>query len=139
MGVCKLENIVTREIYVGSSLSLQNKLMTLYTALARGQHKYAPLQESWMRHGPQSFRFSVLELVKDRYAVELCEAKWLNELNAQSIEGKNIESLRQRSPGTHISIGRDLHAELRELGLGSFNDTIMQLIEACRSSPSRHE
>jgi hypothetical protein len=136
MGIFKLENRVTGEIYVGSSLSLQNKLFTLYTALACGQHEYSPLQESWIRHGPQSFRFSILELVKDRYTIELCEAKWLHDLRAHSIDGKSANLLRLRAPGTHISVGRDVHAELRQLGLGSFNDTIVRLIDSYRSSPS---
>ncbi|MFH0770521.1 MAG: GIY-YIG nuclease family protein [Candidatus Peregrinibacteria bacterium] len=66
MGIYQIRNGKTDERYIGSSLSIHNRLKKHMLDLIKGVHINRSLQESWNKDGVESFLFSILELVGNR-------------------------------------------------------------------------
>lgn len=128
MGIYQVKNIVNGHVYVGSSLSIHNRFSILFSLLASGQCKCDSLQKEWDTLGVSCFTFSILELLEDKYTVEMKEIEWMKKLQAINIDNKSAEQLCQKYPNSHISISKEIHSALRAMNKGTFDDTICFLI-----------
>lgn len=127
IGIYQIENVKTGETYIGSSASLNNRIKVHMTDLARGIHINRPLQESWNKHGPQHFRFSILEITEDKYSLDAREIEWIKKTGAMTL-GFNTKT-DQYKQRTFISIHMQTKKDLEDLKLGSMNSTIKKLID----------
>jgi hypothetical protein len=62
-GVFALRCTASGEAWVSSSRDLKASETGLFFALRLGSHINKPMQAAWNQHGPESFRFEVLEEV----------------------------------------------------------------------------
>lgn len=65
-GVYKIENILTGNVYIGSSVSMESRWRGHRYSLRRGDHHSKYLQRSWNKHGERAFRFSVLLICEEK-------------------------------------------------------------------------
>ena len=63
-GVYFIENILTRDFYVGSSVNLRKRWQLHQCLLRKGKHHSPKLQSSWKKHGGVAFRFIVISIVE---------------------------------------------------------------------------
>lgn len=78
-GVYKIQNIVSRDIYIGSTKVFKRRFREHNKELKLGKHVNAHLQNAWDKYGKQSFVFSIVivcevaltrfyeQLIMDRY------------------------------------------------------------------------
>lgn len=64
-GIYKIENIVTREIYIGQSLRLSGRLVAHFSNLRNGRHENQYLQRSFSKYGEKNFISSILLYCED--------------------------------------------------------------------------
>lgn len=128
MGIYQVKNTTNGHVYVGSSLSIHNRFSLLFSLLASGRCKCVSLQKEWDTIGVAHFTFSILELLKDKYAIEIKELEWMKKLRATSIDNKSAEQFRMKYPNSVISINKETHSALRAMNKGTFDDTIRFLI-----------
>jgi len=127
IGIYEIRNEKTGECYIGSSLSIHNRLKKHMLDLTNGIHINRTLQDSWNRNGAQSFQFSIVELVENRDYLPERELFWINEKHAQST-GFNIKTDLYKGR-TLISVHRITKRDLELLKMGSMDKTIKKLIE----------
>lgn len=61
IGIYKITNIYNGKMYIGSSNNIDRRWKEHKTSLNKGIHHSAKLQNSWNKHGEDSFIFEVLE------------------------------------------------------------------------------
>lgn len=127
IGIYQIRNEKTGENYVGSSVSIHNRLKKHILDLTNGTHINRALQESWNRDGAASFQFSILEIVGDRDELEEREIHWIKKTDAHSV-GFNTKT-DQYKGRTHISLNRTTKRDLELLKLGSMDKSIRKLVE----------
>lgn len=59
-GVYRIVNTVTNTTYIGSSVRVDNRLRDHRTHLDNNRHANIHLQNSWIKHGHEAFRFEPL-------------------------------------------------------------------------------
>ncbi len=62
-GIYCITNIITNKIYIGSSKNIYHRLKRHYSELCRGIHANIILQNSFKKHGKESFNVFILEEV----------------------------------------------------------------------------
>lgn len=122
-GVYSIVNTRTGKVYVGSALVVRARLHCHRSELRRGVHANPLLQRAWDKYGEGSFRFDILEGLKDRPEVLIeREQFWIDRLGAAVRDtGYNINPTAGASPmlgRTHTpeaiekmrsaSVGRDM-------------------------------
>jgi len=60
-GIYKIQNIVNKKIYIGSSVNLENREYKHFWMLERNGHDNSYLQHSYNKYGKESFIFEILE------------------------------------------------------------------------------
>jgi group I intron endonuclease len=127
MGIYKIVNSVTGEVYVGSSRSVANRIQKHMNDMTDRKHENKSLEELWHRHGAHTFSFSIVELVDDeRYLLEK-ERYWIAQLGGkQAMLNKKDHSNLER---TNISVPLETRDSLRALGKGSMDKAIRYLID----------
>lgn len=91
-GVFALRNKVTGRVFLGSSLNLKNKDVTLKMALKNGNHFNFALQEDWNKFGEEAFEYEVLETLEIKedpnynYSedLEILEMLWIDKFQPLS-------------------------------------------------------
>jgi group I intron endonuclease len=81
-GVYAIRNVVNGKSYVGSSISVHNRMAAHKNQLNKGCHHSVKLQRAWVKYGANSFEFSVLELVSDTAKLVEREQHYINSMNA---------------------------------------------------------
>jgi group I intron endonuclease len=89
-GIYCIKNTVNGRVYVGSAINVERRWREHGAALSKGTHDNAILQRSWMKHGPDSFLFSVIEYVADKKDLIPREQFWINKMNAIGERGYNM-------------------------------------------------
>ncbi|MBH8608930.1 GIY-YIG nuclease family protein [Thermoactinomyces sp. CICC 10521] len=90
MGIYAIENIITKECYVGQSKNIVIRYQQHINMLEKGEHHSHKLQNAFNHMGIQSFALKILELC-DEDQLDIKEQEWINRLN--SIEaGYNVKS-----------------------------------------------
>tara|TARA_Y100000310_G_C20694429_1_gene824478 strand:- start:4694 stop:5122 length:429 start_codon:yes stop_codon:yes gene_type:complete len=123
-GVYQFINTKNSNRYIGSSLSLANKFENSITALMSGVFDCEELQKEWSLYGPESFEFSIIELVDDKYQINDRAKYWLDTLPSISIDN---DTDRDFISG-HVSISRDLKSDIRASFQGTYDDAVKELI-----------
>jgi len=85
-GVFVLRNKVNGKVFLGSSLNLKNKDLTLKMSLRNGNHFNFALQEEWNKFGEGAFEYEILETleIKDdpgynyNEDLEILEMMWVD-------------------------------------------------------------
>lgn len=73
--VYSITNTVTKKLYIGSTICLVRKRWNTHkNHLRKNKHANSKLQNSWNKHGEESFEFKVLEKCEDLSARELEKA-----------------------------------------------------------------
>jgi len=60
-GIYKIENLIDKKIYVGSSIKLENREYRHFLMLKNGTHDNTHLQNAYNKYGKNSFVFVVIE------------------------------------------------------------------------------
>jgi len=60
-GIYKIENIINNKVYVGSSVSIEDRWIRHKSDLVKGKSCSIKLQNSYNKHGVEYFEFSILE------------------------------------------------------------------------------
>lgn len=60
-GIYKITNIVSKKVYIGSSVSIPNREYKHFWLLTKGAHDNQYLQKSFNKYGRENFVFEVLE------------------------------------------------------------------------------
>jgi group I intron endonuclease len=81
-GVYFIKNKVTNKCYVGSSNNIYRRWTTHSRDLAKGEHHSVYLQNSYNKHGKDSFEFLLAESSFCIKEMALLEAKWIDKLDA---------------------------------------------------------
>lgn len=96
-GVYAIENTLTGERYIGSSLNIPQRWLQHRADLQKGSHSSSFLQEAWNRDGADAFTWIVLEYTKDIAELESIEQcyidSWQPAYNRRS-EAINMLSLK---------------------------------------------
>lgn len=126
IGIYQIKNLNTGEVYIGSSMSINNRLKNHMTDLVNGIHINKSLQDSWRLHGAECFQFSILEIVEDRDRLHKRELYWIEKTGALHV-GFNTKT-DQYKERTLISVHMSTKKALENLKLGSMNKTIQHLL-----------
>jgi group I intron endonuclease len=109
-GIYQIRNIKNNKIYIGSSIDLTKRRNGHLATLARGTHRNSHLQNSYNKHGKESFVFEVLEEVKDLDTLIEREQHWIDcetpEYNIASIAGSRLGVKHSKETRKKISEAR---------------------------------
>lgn len=89
-GVYKIENLLTHQVYIGSSIKVEIRLGQHRRALAKGRHKNKRLQSAWDEFGPYAFDFSLIERVAEENLAARETALIAQYSSANHTKGYNI-------------------------------------------------
>jgi group I intron endonuclease len=64
-GVYKIINIITDQVYFGSSVNMKKRFNEHFARLRAGKHINSKLQRSFNKYGESAFKFEVVEQVED--------------------------------------------------------------------------
>lgn len=64
-GIYAIRHVASGKLYVGSSVDVHKRRREHRSALKRGDHANARLQNAWNKYGPGAFVFEILEIVDD--------------------------------------------------------------------------
>jgi len=65
-GIYKITNLITSQIYIGSSVNVRRRMMKHRSTLKRGVHHSKRLQNSWNKYGESAFSFELLKDIPDK-------------------------------------------------------------------------
>ena len=81
IGIYQIKNIENNKCYIGLSTNIEDRFLFHKRRLAQGKHKNKHLQSSFNNHGPESFKFAILEecnksmlSVRERYWITKFES-----------------------------------------------------------------
>jgi group I intron endonuclease len=76
--IYKIINLINAKFYVGSTIKWDSRLRTHRRKLRAGAHHCVPLQNSWNKHGEDSFVFRVILVVDDPSELHQVEQQFLD-------------------------------------------------------------
>lgn len=81
-GVYVIRNLISRKVYVGSSVKVKRRLNEHRARLVGRRHGNEYLQRAWLKDGPEAFEFQIIEYctVEDRL---VREQYWIDALKAE--------------------------------------------------------
>jgi group I intron endonuclease len=88
-GIYRITNVSNNKIYVGSSIDIATRIQTHKADLSKKRHANEKLQRAWDKYGPDSFEFSVIEIVKNKFDLLDREQWWIDAIDATK-NGYNI-------------------------------------------------
>lgn len=83
MAVYQIENTITKEIYVGSTINYTNRIAVHRYKMRNGMCSPHRLYNDGAKYGESSFRFSILEIVNDESILLSREQFYIDKLNPQ--------------------------------------------------------
>lgn len=96
-GVYEIRNTQNNKMYVGSTkMSFLKRLQHHLSMLKRNTHKNSYLQNSWNKHGQNSFEFNILEIT-DKNNTLFKEQLWIDKTKCVEV-GYNINPLASGTP-----------------------------------------
>lgn len=78
-GIYKIINVINNKFYVGSAVDLKRRKTRHFSELRTGKHNNSKLQNSWNKHGEQSFVFVIVEELSPEADLLASENVWLKE------------------------------------------------------------
>lgn len=89
IGIYKIINLITNDIYIGSSFNIYHRVRRHYSDLKKLQHHNCILQNSFNKYGHESFKSEILEICTKDQLVEK-EVFWITLLNPKYNITKDI-------------------------------------------------
>lgn len=93
--IYKIENIINKKIYIGSTINFKQRKSDHLSRLRKNKHPNAYLQNSWNKYGEENFVIEILErckiedlLTREQYYIDLYYGK--NCYNIEKIACNNI-------------------------------------------------
>lgn len=83
MAVYQIENTITKEIYVGSTINYINRIAVHRYKMRNGMHSPHRLYNDGAKYGESLFRFSILEIVNDESILLSREQFYIDKLSPQ--------------------------------------------------------
>lgn len=69
-GVYKIKNLINNKSYIGSSISIDNRIKKHKESLLKGNHHSIKLQRSYDKYGEDNFIFEIIEDVSIEYLID---------------------------------------------------------------------
>lgn len=90
--IYKIENDITRKVYIGSTINPESRMLHHFAALRAGKHHSIHLQRSFDKYGEEHFHFSVIDEcdADDRLQVE---QRYLDELKPFDEKSYNVSPI----------------------------------------------
>ena len=79
-GIYIIKNTINGKFYIGSAVNIKTRWSQHRHQLKHNKHGNRYLQRSWNKHGTENFVFEILEYVKDKHKLILCEQKWFDKV-----------------------------------------------------------
>jgi group I intron endonuclease len=89
-GIYKIFNTATGKMYVGSAIDIDRRWADHKKLLKQGTHHSKKLQNSWLKHGPEAFEFSIIEFVLSKEELISREQYWIDAFECSGPLGYNI-------------------------------------------------
>ena len=105
VGIYYIKNIVTKRMYIGSSINIDSRWNQHRYQLNTNRHENHYLQHSWNKHGENNFEFGILEVVDLKKKDDI-----LNDVNHCSLH-KRVIKLIESSDDRDILYGINLARE----------------------------
>lgn len=103
IGIYKIENLINHKVYIGQSISIENRLKQHKSDLKNNRHTNSHLQSSWNKYGEENFIFEIIDLCTEEQLNEK-EIYWIeyyggknNQLNFNQKDGGKFGSLNELS------------------------------------------
>ena len=80
-GIYCIENIINNKKYVGQSININLRWKRHISALNNNNHYNSHLQQSWNKHGSESFEFNIVEIC-DKSLLNEREIYWIKKFNS---------------------------------------------------------
>lgn len=97
-GIYYIKNIITKNVYIGSSKDIRDRFKAHRRLLKNGNHHCDHLQNSWNKYGSKFFKFGIIEECSD---LIIREQFYLNNneklFNSRKIAGVNGYTKRNRT------------------------------------------
>jgi group I intron endonuclease len=103
-GIYKIECVVSKRKYVGSSVNIERRWGKHKALLNVGIHHSIILQNAWTLYKATSFNFTIIEVVKQTKNLVVREQFWIDKLECFGKKGYNV------APKAGSSRGRKLTA-----------------------------
>lgn len=81
MGIYKIENILNKKVYIGSSVDLKTRKRKHFEKLRVNTHENSHLQYAFNKYGEENFKFEVVEYVHAKENLLSREQYWIDKLN----------------------------------------------------------
>lgn len=109
-GIYAIENTLTGERYVGSSVNMRKRWNVHKTYLRQGRHPNHPLQQVVQQHGVDVLLHVVLEEVPEARLIER-EQHWFDTLQPEY----NLRSFARSTGGLGKKVSEETKARMREV------------------------
>ena len=96
-----IENFINNKIYIGSAINVKSRFRQHRSDLNLNKHYNSLLQRAWNKYGERSFKFIILEEVKNQKDLVIREQYWINRFSSnERILGYNIREIAASNLGT---------------------------------------
>lgn len=149
-GIYKIINSINGKIYIGSAVKFKNRWRCHLHRLRKGSHHSRKLQNSWNKHGEDSFQFLIVEVVTDHADLVVREQHYIDTLhpfynsrpNASSQLGvkQSPRTIKKRALAS-ASISDETRAKMRaaKLGRSASPETRAKMSAARKGKPCHTE
>ena len=103
-GIYMITNLVNSKKYIGSSINIQQRLMTHRSNLRHNSHVNKHLQNAWNKYGEDNFDYSILEFcpiedrfIREQYYVDLLSPEYNISIEVVELPGTSEESRKKLS------------------------------------------
>lgn len=79
-GIYAIVNTVNGKRYVGSAMNIRLRWESHRRHLANGTHHCKHLQRAWLKHGPDVFKWEIVEEVPDKALLIVREQAWIDSI-----------------------------------------------------------
>jgi hypothetical protein len=112
--IYKIENVVTHNLYIGSSSDFIERQRRHRRDLRKGKHHSRYLQRAWNKYGEEAFLFSLLELCDEE---DLLEREGIYLLNHKPVYNMCPEAGSPRGKKSSEATKRKIGRTIRKLGI----------------------
>ena len=137
-GIYKITNTVTGKFYIGSAVNIKRRWAEHRSQLGANKHGNRHLQNSWNKHGEDSFTFEVLECCEKERLIEREQFYIDNEKPAYNILPTAGNSLGvKHTDETKRKMSKTMKGNQNSLGVKRTDETKRKMSEAKKGSQNR--
>jgi hypothetical protein len=128
-GIYKIENLIDKKIYIGSSVNLRNREYKHFWMLNKNKHDNQHLQNSFNKFGENSFKFEILEECDEQSLIER-ENHYINQNKSNNQEfGYNMALVNEFRRNTYNDEVKRKISNYNLIKNGNFNTFLLTNIE----------